>query len=201
MLSIKLLFSPHPFAANTYLISSAGEYAVVDPTAPFNRELIQGSVKYILLTHGHFDHILEVESWVNATGAKVVTLDAEAEALSDPMRNCFKLYDGSDKGYFGPVCGLPDGEILPLGDSEIKLIACPGHTIGCVSYLCDGVAFVGDTIFENGGYGRFDLPTGSYHMLRDSIGRLLRLLPDDTIVYPGHGGTTTIKQYKHDMLR
>lgn len=198
MLNIEFLSSPHPFAANCYLISSAGEYAVIDPTVPFDGSLCFGVVKYILLTHAHFDHILEIDSWVEATGAEVLLAESEVTSLSDPMRNCYKLYNGSDRGYFGKAKGLSDGDILPLGDTEIKVIECPGHTVGCAAYLCEGSAFVGDTVFAGGGYGRFDLPGGNYLMLRQSIKKLISL-PDEIVFYPGHGSSTTNKQYKQDI--
>ena len=199
-MKVELVKSPHPFSANCYLISSQDEYAVIDPTAPFDPSLVSGKVRYILLTHAHFDHILEVDSWVSGSGAEVICHSVEKDALSDPMRNCFKLYDGSDNGYFGPVRAVEEGNVLSLGDSEISVIACPGHTSGSVTYHIDGCAFVGDTIFEHGGYGRFDLPTGNLTMLRDSIEKLISL-PDETKVYAGHGGSTTIRQYKLDLRR
>ena len=123
MLKIEKLESPHPFAANSYLISSDGEYAVVDPTAPYRDGMCEGTVKYILLTHAHFDHILEVDSWVNATGAEVIISAAEADALSDPMRNCYKLYDGTDRGYFGERRGISEGDTIPLGDQTVEMLA------------------------------------------------------------------------------
>lgn len=200
MLNIELLKSPHAFSANTYLISSAGEYAVVDPTAPYDEGLCKGKVRYILLTHTHFDHILEIDSWVNATGAKVVIASCEVDALKDPMRNCYKLYDGSERGYFGEAEGIEDGDVLRLGETEIAYMSTPGHTAGSGIFICDGNAFVGDTVFAGGGYGRFDLPTGSYPMLLDSIRKVIRL-PEETRLYPGHGPSTTIKQYKLDIGR
>ena len=200
MIKIEFLKSPHSFSANCYLISSNGEYAVIDPSAPFDKSLCDGVVKYILLTHAHFDHILEVDSWVNNTNAKVIISADEVDALSNPIRNCFKLYDGTERGYFGPAEPIYDGDKLSLGDCEIKFISTPGHTVGGGVYLCENIAFVGDTIFEGGGYGRHDLPTSSYVMLRNSIARLLEL-PDETVVYSGHGPSTTIKQYKHDIGR
>ena len=193
-MKIELLKPTHSFSANCYLVSSGEECAVIDPTTPYSRDLFQGRVKYILLTHAHFDHILEIDSWVSGTGAAVITSVYEKEALSDPMRNCYKLYDGTDRGYFGPVTVLEEGEKLPLGDREISIINCPGHTIGSATYLIGDSAFVGDTIFAGGGYGRFDLPTGNFVMLKDSIRKLMKL-PDETVVYPGHGESTTIKQY------
>lgn len=200
MLKIKSLKSPHPFAANCYLISSAGECAVVDPTAPYSEGICEGRVKYILLTHAHFDHILEVESWVKATGAEVIISAAEADALSDPMRNCFKLYDGTDRGYFGERRGISEGDLIPLGDQQIEMIATPGHTIGSACYKIGNEVFVGDTVFAGGGFGRYDLPTGSIVMLRESIRKILALA-DECTLYPGHGETTTAKEYKAFYLR
>ena len=199
MLDIRLLPTPHSFAANTYLISSNGEYAVVDPATPFSKDYFEGELKYVLLTHAHFDHILDIDSWVK-NGAKVIISADEAEALSDPMRNCFKLFDGTDSGYFGEVTPLTDGESIRLGDHEIRIMVCPGHTIGSAAYLCDRVAFVGDTVFAGGSFGRYDLPTGNYVMLRDSI-RKLADLPEDTMLYPGHGEATSVRQFKKDFFR
>ena len=116
------------------------------------------------------------------------------------MRNCYKLYDGSERGYFGEAEGIGDGDVLRLGDTEIAYMSTPGHTAGSGIFICDGNAFVGDTVFAGGGYGRFDLPTGSYPMLLDSIRKVIRL-PEETRVYPGHGPSTTIKQYKLDIGR
>ena len=197
MLNIQVLKSPHLFAANCYLISNNGEYAVVDPTAPYDKSLIDGDLKYVLLTHAHFDHILDIDSWAEA-GAEVILCKDEKDALADSVRNCYKLFNGSENGYFGEARGLMDGDIIPLGDSKIKMIACPGHTIGSATYLCENHAFVGDTVFAGGGYGRFDLPTGNFTMLRESVRRLASL-PESVVLYPGHGETTTVKQYKQDI--
>ena len=200
MIEIKQIPSPHGFAANTYLIRSDDEYAVIDPTAPFDESLCQGKVRYILLTHPHFDHILEIDSWVEGSGAEVIISAADKAALGDSYLNCYKLFNGSNSGYFGDAIAIYDGQILPLGDTKIEFISTPGHTAGSGVYVCDCNAFVGDTIFEGGGYGRYDLPTGNFVMLRDSIQRLLRL-DDNMVVYPGHGDKTTIKQYKTDIGR
>ena len=196
MLDIKLLKSPHPFSANTYLIGLDGDYAIIDPTSPYSEEL--KNVKYILLTHEHFDHILEINSWVENTNAVVIATEECAISLRDPMRNCYKLFNGTNNGYFGDVRIVEDGEELDLGNSVIKVIKTPGHTAGSAIFVIDNVAFVGDTVFENGGYGRFDLPTGSFVMLKDSINKIMHL-DGDIIMYPGHGGCTTVKQYIKDF--
>lgn len=198
MPDIKQLRSPHPFSANTYFICRDGEYAIIDPTSPYSREYDGKDIRYILLTHEHFDHILEINSWVENTNAEVIATEECAKSLPDPMRNCYKLYNGTDNGYFGRARTVDDGEELQFGNTAIKVIKTPGHTAGSAIFLIDNVAFVGDTVFENGGYGRFDLPTGSFIMLKDSINKIMRLAEDITM-YPGHGGCTTVKQYIKDF--
>jgi glyoxylase-like metal-dependent hydrolase (beta-lactamase superfamily II) len=157
-------------------------------------------MEYILLTHAHFDHILDIDSWVEGTGAKVIISEYEVDALSDSTRNCYKFFNGSDRGYYGKAYGLSDGEKIILGDVDITLLNTPGHTVGSSVYLTDGAAFVGDCVFAGGGYGRTDLPTGDFLALRDSIDKIISL-PDDTVLYPGHGQCTTVKEYKQDIGR
>ena len=199
MLKTEILESSRSFSAVTYLISSAGEYAVIDPTTPYNSDFCDPQqVKYILLTHCHFDHIYDVQSWVDATGAKVIISEIEVDALKDPYRNCYIFYNNTEDGYFGAAEGITDGAAFPFGDTVITFMSTPGHTAGSGVYLCDGYAFVGDTIFAGGGYGRFDLPTGNLTMLRNSIQKLIKI-DEKTVVYPGHGPSTTIRQYKLDI--
>ena len=154
-------------------------------------------LKKVLLTHAHFDHILDCESWA-AAGAEVLISEDDRDALPDPVRNCFKVYYGIENGYYGEARGLKDGEILKLGDTEIRMIKCPGHTIGCATYVCEDHAFVGDTLFAGGGFGRTDLPTSNFPMLRESIFKLI-CLPETVMFYPGHGKFTTVKQYRRDI--
>ncbi len=199
MLNIQLLKQTHYFSANCYLISSGEEYAVVDPASAYDPTLIKGRVRYILLTHAHFDHILDIDDWVSVTGATVIISEDEVAALSDPMRNCYKLFNGSDRGYFGKAVGISDGGTLELGKDRITFMHTPGHTSGSGIFISGGAAFVGDTVFAGGGYGRYDLPTGNGVILRDSIRKILTL-PEDTLLYPGHGEATTVKQYKLDII-
>lgn len=197
IMNIQVLKYPHPFSSICYLISSGGEYAVIDPSHPYEPDLIDGRLKYVLLTHAHFDHFLDIESW-EKTRVPILVCKYDLGGLGDPVRNCYKIFDGSEVGYHGRVSGISDGDVLRLGETEIKVMGCPGHTIGSVTYLVDNYAFVGDTIFAGGIHGRFDLPTGNLVMLRDSISRLVSL-PESVIVYPGHGKSTTIKQYRQDI--
>ena len=196
MLEIQMPKSVHAFSANTYVIFSGEECAVIDPTVQYSKERFAKKVKYVLLTHSHFDHILEIDSWA-ASGAEVIISEKELTALSDPYRNCYKLFYGEERGYFGKARGVSEGDILPFGDTEITVMELPGHTVGSVAYVCDDAVFVGDTVFDGGGFGRWDLPSGDYRTLIDSINRVLTI-GDSKILYPGHGGECTVEKFKTD---
>ena len=197
MVNVIKLRSDYPYGANCYIVSSGGECAVVDPSTRYMPELVQGRVRYILLTHGHFDHILEVDSWREGTGAEVIVSAEDEPKLSDSMLNCYKQFFGTDEGYFGPRRTVREGDTLPLGDTSLSVSIYPGHTSGCTVYLSEGCAFVGDVVFEGGGFGRWDLPTGDRVALVESI-RRITLLPEDTRLYCGHGKPTTVKEYKEE---
>ncbi len=200
MLDIKVLPHSHSFASNTYLLSSDGECAVIDPAAPYNENLIDGKVKYIILTHAHFDHMLDIDEWVDKTGALVFVSGEDIDALKDPERNCYMLLTGRPGGYFGEALTFGGGDSFPLGDENIRVMATPGHTPGSVSLIVGDSIFVGDTIFAGGGYGKCCFPGGDFSKIRRSISDLISL--DENIkVYPGHGEKTTIGEYKKDFLR
>lgn len=200
MVDIKLLKQHHRFQSNTYLVWSAGKCAVIDPSVPFDQSQLEGELEYIIFTHAHFDHMLDIDSWVAETNAPVLISADEVDALSDPVRNCYKFFNGSERGFFGKARGLKDGDVLTLGDAEIKVMSSPGHTIGSLVYLADGFAFVGDTVFAGGSYGRTDLPTGDFYMLKSSINKIISL-PEDTVLLPGHGPETSVKDYKYYIGR
>ncbi len=197
MISVKLLEKSVPYAANTYIVESNGEYAVIDPAAPPDKGI--GAPKYIILTHSHFDHILYLEEWARL-GGEVLISSEETDGPSNPYFNCFSLFFGENRGYNGKLRGLNDGESIRLGDIELRLINTPGHTKGSSVYLSGNVAFVGDTVFAGGSYGRCDLPSGDYSALRRSIDKVMSL-PEDTILYPGHGEAMTVREYKNDYYR
>ena len=200
MLKIEILPHSHPFASNTYLLTSADECAVIDPSSPCDARALENPLKYILLTHSHFDHMLDIDEWVEKTGATVLVSEQDFSALSDSEKNCYLLLTGQNKGFFGKAEKLYDGQTLPLGDEEIKVISTPGHTPGSVCFMISDSIFVGDTIFAGGGYGKCCFPGGSFSEIRKSIDNLLTLNENIT-VYPGHDGKTTIKEYKKDFYR
>ena len=185
------------FGSNTYLISSEDEFAVVDPSVDYNRILIghpeiKDKIKYVLLTHAHFDHIIEINSWSEVAG-EVIVGSGDASMLKDPYLNCYLGFLGIEEGYYGRYRTVNDGDILKLGEYSIRIISTPGHTPGGVSYKIDDHLFVGDTVFAGGGYGRCDLPGGDVDALEKSIIKLITR-EDECTVHPGHGDKAKLSE-------
>ena len=192
------LLPAEPYGSNCYLLSSGGEFAVIDPSADYNEVLkahpeIEGKVKYIFLTHAHFDHFLAIDSWVDKC-ENVFVGKNDASSLSDSTKNCYLGFLGVDDGYYGNFKCVDEGDIIELGDEKISVISCPGHTPGGVSYKALDNVFCGDTVFAGGGYGRCDLPGGDIDVLEKTLIKLITTLPSETVFYPGHGATTTLKE-------
>ena len=149
------------------------------------------SVEAIYLTHAHFDHIGGVEELKRLTGAKVYAYEMEKRLCNDTEYNLSANYGLNLT--VDPDEYLPDGAECRAAGLSFKLIATPGHTEGssCYYFAEDGILISGDTLFE-GSVGRTDFPGGSMSTLVRSCREKLLTLPDETTVYPGHGGTTTI---------
>ena len=188
--------------ANCYLVwdEKTLEGAIIDPGGYekaideyIKKEGI--SLKYIILTHGHGDHMGGVEKYKAIyPDALVVAHKAEKELLADVMMN--SSYDCADHEIsMEAERWLSDGDILKIGDTEMKMIHTPGHTPGGMCIFADGVLFSGDTLFYRS-IGRTDFIGGDYDTIIRSIRNKLFLLPDDTLVLPGHMGKTTIGEEK-----
>ncbi len=188
------------FGSNTYILHSYGRAVVIDPSIKYSelREFIESNsltVKYVILTHAHFDHFTELDSWVENTDAVVIVGEKDAEGLADSTLNCYRQFAGVDRGYYGSYQTVKEGDKLLIGDNSLRIIETPGHTQGSITIYCGDSLFVGDVMFRGGGIGRCDLPGGDYGMLESSIKRLLTY-PDETLVYSGHGNKTKIKELK-----
>jgi len=159
------------------------------------REL-QVEPEAVLLTHGHFDHIMAVDDIRRAFHCKVYAHMDETELLRDPSMNLSGTM-GTEQFSVEADELLRDGQIVKLLDCDWKVMATPGHTKGSVCYYLasEEVLFSGDTLFAES-LGRTDLPTGSVQQIVRSIAERLFELPDDTMVYPGHGDPTTIGHEK-----
>ena len=154
-----------------------------------------GEISTILLTHGHYDHIGAVPELRQEDAVRVMALAEEAPLLADPLLN---LSAGKDRELsLEPDRLLRDNETLDVDGLEIKVIALPGHTAGGAGYYLEraGILFAGDTLFYRS-VGRSDLPTGDEATLLHSIRSRLLILPDETIVVPGHDRRTVIGEEK-----
>lgn len=191
----------HEIFANCYLLvdEATGEAAIVDPawyefaikSVLAKNENI--TLKYILLTHGHFDHIFGVYGLQSETGAKVVIHHKDAGHLLDPKKS---LAEGNFPETQYPVNAdllVKDGDVLMLGDEKIKVMSTPGHTMGSVCYILekDRVIFSGDTLFCMTA-GRTDFFDGDDELMKQSLKSLIAL-EGDYRVLPGHNRETTLE--------
>ena len=149
------------------------------------------NLKYILLTHCHYDHITSLIPLKEKTNALVVAGDKGSNNIGDPKKNLSLQGLGYE---IKEICAdiiLKDGDVLELNNLKIKCIYTPGHTECGVCYLVENELFAGDTLFLRS-CGRWDLPTGDFKTLEKSIKEKLYTLPDETVVHSGHGHDTTI---------
>ena len=175
-----------PFANNGYVISDAQGKMCYIVDAPSEPEKLIGeasgmSVKGILITHNHQDHLMGLDEIRKATGAPVGVHDADKSKLPAP-----------------PDFLLGSGDKLPLGDVHVQVIHTPGHTPGAICLLVGKHLIAGDTLFP-GGPGSTQRPQDLRQII-DSITQKLLVLSDDVTVYPGHGGNTTIEQTREEYI-
>lgn len=192
---------------NTYIIcdEKTKETMVIDPGGEPEKiievlDILEAKLKYIFLTHCHADHIGGISELKSQKGGKILISRADSEGLYNPEISLAD-YINMNIPELEADSRMDDGDLIHIGDIEFQVIATPGHTKGGMSLYCEKerLVFTGDTLFS-GTWGRTDLPTGSFAEIIDSITNRLMVLPDETIVYPGHGKTTMIQDEKNIYL-
>lgn len=182
---------------NCYVVfdEKTKEAAIIDPSGDFPelKGYIENNglkVKYIIVTHGHGDHIGALKELKDYSDADIYIHGEDNEMLKSKIKNFSNIMGGAVVEMSADKF-LEDGDVLELGETKLNIIHTPGHSRGGISIYCDRVLFSGDTLFKNS-IGRTDFPGGSLAEIIDSIKSKLFALPDDTVVYPGHGPSTTI---------
>ena len=176
--------------SNCYALVSDGEAVLIDAGAhpdDIDAALRKRGLRLraILLTHGHFDHILGAEAIAEKHRVPVYIHENDEEMLSDGMKNAYSVFFGGEWGEFHGAGTFSDGDVLTIFGEEIEVIHTPGHSEGSVCFKVGNSLFTGDTVFSRG-TGRCDLYSGDTDKIRASIA-MLDTLPADMTIYPGHG--------------
>ena len=209
MLSVKS-FVFNPIQVNTYVVYNENKECVVIDAGNMERFEDEQIINYIdknglkplmlLNTHSHIDHVMGNKTLADKYGIQLAASPVEKPFYDKvwAYASAFGL-DFTQDRCLAPSIDLADGEIIKLGDDELKVLYTPGHAPGHVCYYDEngGVVFTGDTLFYRG-IGRCDLPGGNYYEIEKSLREVLYKLPDNTVVYCGHGPTTNIGDEKRN---
>lgn len=188
------------FASNCYIVGSekTKEAMIIDPGAEASAIMkrvkeLGLTVKLIVLTHAHIDHIGGLKALKEATGAELAMHETERYPSQEETNLISAMMGMRLPGgtHPAPERKLKGGDTVEVGDLSFLVIYTPGHSRGGICLLGHGIVFTGDTLF-NYGIGRFDLPGGNLQQLMNSIHTKLMVLPDETVAYPGHGPHTTV---------
>ena len=193
------------FSVFAYLLGedAGGEGVVIDPADEVDEIIALAKskkivIKTILNTHAHVDHIMGNEEMKQKTGAKILIHEDDAPLLTQTPRSMLAMFGARPSPPADQT--VKDGEIIRVGKVSLKVLHTPGHSPGGMCLYGEGMVFTGDTLFV-GGLGRTDLPGGSWQVMLNSIRTKLLILPDETIVYPGHNyGPSPKSTIKNERL-
>ncbi|MBR1942832.1 MBL fold metallo-hydrolase [bacterium] len=151
------------------------------------------NLKYVLVTHGHFDHVFGINDLHENFPNTIIIAPAEDKDLIEDIETFLDRYIGGMGNVKVPHIDkyVSEKDELTIGNKKIQIISTPGHTKGGVCYFADDKLFSGDTIFL-GCVGRTDLPGGNYEQIRKSVNSILEMFEDDITIYPGHGPSTSV---------
>lgn len=197
------IFAPAVVAANSYIIKDieSGEAAVIDAGVfnnKFDHTLKSAGIeklKYIFLTHGHFDHIMGVKKLQEAYGGQVVVHEEDEPCLHRSDKSLSARWGFECPGFDADIT-VKDGDVLTLGDEKIEVMHTPGHTVGSVCYKTKNIIFSGDTLFHMT-CGRTDFPGGSDEQMMASLKRLSEI-EGEYRVCPGHDRESTLSFEKEN---
>ena len=201
-------FTFNPFQVNTYVLyDESGQCVIIDPACYEDTEkkiLAEFIMKekleplFVLNTHGHVDHILGNNFITKEFNIPLKTHN-DSLYFIEKGKEYAQVFGFEIQDQVKPEEFLEDGGVINYGNQQLKLIYTPGHADGslCFYHQEDGLLFCGDVLFK-AGMGRTDLPTGDYDKLIKNIKEKLMVLPEDVIVYPGHGPETTIGEEKYN---
>lgn len=184
------------YAANCYILmdEDTKESAVIDPGGDANNLIkaikdMNAKVKYILLTHGHADHTGAVIQLKNEFNSPIYINEQDYQLIKNGAYMYGDIVENVDQY-------INEGDVFSLGNTQVKSILTPGHTPGGVCFLVDDMIFTGDTLFE-GSIGRTDFDGGNFETIIKSIKDKLMTLPENIVVFPGHGSESNIGKEKN----
>lgn len=185
------------FDCNSYLIVNEKDAVLVDCAVSPEKltcdlDRFGATLRYIILTHGHFDHILTLDKIREQTGAKVVIHERDAEMLTDSHKNGYSDFFVDEFVVSATDMTVSDGDVISAGEINLKVIHTPGHSKGSMCLECGDNLFTGDTLFANN-IGRSDLYGGDSLKIMKSLKKLAGMRPEFEI-YPGHGPISTIER-------
>ena len=193
-------------STNVYLVFYNGNCLIVDPSDEAERiisciEERKAKPLAVLITHGHFDHIMAAPVLAKKYGIKIYAGEADRQLLEDSKLNLGQSFLGEDFTMEADEY-LKNGDELEFEDFKLKVMYTPGHTVGSISFYSDDledneafkkVIFSGDALFA-GSIGRVDFPTGNEAAMRRTLEEVFKKMPLETVVFPGHGAATTIER-------
>ncbi len=199
---------PRSFGSNCYVLIGEADgkksAAVIDPSVDCQEILAllsskNATLEKIILTHGHFDHILSLDDLRSLTGAPAYIHESDAEMLLDGDKNAYSFFFSEDKKWAAAEELLRDGDKISIGDEKLTVISTPGHSKGSICLLGDGFMITGDTLFADN-IGRCDLYGGNMMHMYASLSKLSEFDPKLKI-YPGHGDTATLSHALSGLIR